>query len=520
MKTGKYVTILLAWAFAATGCYEDKGSYFCGMWSAIEGIEGMTIPGTEEVYTLDLVEEQPLALRPRVRFRPGVDASDFSFHWVMGGDTIASGLELDWIVERTNKMVFNSSNETTFWLAIDNAASGESWCYYLQNRSGTVLKVKIVQAITPKIGVFLYETQDGSVEWGSVKGSNAATPEAFRSLYTGIFERYNAPARIEGPVRGMTYASSSLIVYTDRSPAYGAIVQTSESGSYPLGFMQGTVGELVFDGAPEGAINGQSFYPGSMQELLIGSSLFVASTGQPYQMILPGFEPTDTDVAQIMGAAPYMDLMHFSVLRRTSGEICYYRYTENRGYICQPLPDGEGATLTADRIVGVCRQPSRVEKALNLYVAVQSGEVCRLLTYTYEQSGGGKDRIDFSAQRDISDWAGGMTGPCRMFTNSVEVPLNYLYIAKGRDLWRTSYASQEAPRIVRSFPAPIAVVEVVCDNPRQPAGAKELYTALFTCDEAAGVSKMYVLDAASDDAAILSEVETEIPGRVVAYRAN
>ena len=521
MKMRKYMTLLLAGAFVATGCYEDKGSYFSGMWSQIEAIEGMTIPGTEELYMLDLVEEQPLTLNPVVRFKPGVDASDFSFHWVMGGDTIASGLKLDWIVERTNKMVFNSNNETSFWLAIDNAASGESWCYYLQNNTGTILKVKIVQAITPKIGVFLYEMQDGSVEWGSVKGSNPATPDAFTSLYTGIFERYNAPARIEGSVCGITYTSSNLIVYTDCSPAYGAIVQTSESGSYPLGFMMGTVGDLIFDGEPDGAINGQSFYPGAMQELLIGNSLFIQSADEPYQMVLPGSDPTDPDVAQIMGATPYMGLMHFSVLRRTSGEICYYRYNENQGYICQPLPaDKDGSTLTADRIIGVFRQPSTVEKVLNMYVAVMNGGVCQLYSYTYQQSNGEQDEIAFTEKRDISDWADGMTAECRMFTNCIEVPLNYLYIVKGNDLWRTSYASQEAPQKVRSFPAPITVAEVICDSPRQPASAKELYTALFTYDEGTDISKMYVLDATSEDVAILSEVETEIPGKVVAYRAN
>ncbi len=520
MKMHKYLMALLMVASLATGCYQDKGSYFTGMWSGIDAIEGMTLPGIEDLYTLELVEEQTFTLDPKVRFKPGFDATDYSFHWIMGGDTIASGLKLDWVVERTNKMVFNSNKETDFWLAIDSRTSGESWCYYLRNAFGSVLKVKIVQAVTPKIGVFLYEKQDGSIEWGSVKGSNPATPEAFTSLYTELFDRYNAPEKIEGSVRGVTYTGSDLIVYTDRSPAYGAIIETSESGTYPLGYLQGTVSDLVFDGDPEGAINGQSYYPGSMQELLVGSSLYITSTSEPYQMILSGFDPTDTDVAQIMGAAPYMNLMHFSILRRTSGEICYYRYNENQGYICQSLPDEDGSPLSADRIVGVCRQPSQVEKALKLFVAVMKGESCLLYTYTYEQSSGTADPITYSSKRDISTWAGGMTADCRMFTNSVEMPLNYLYIAKDKDLWRTSYESQADPQIVRSFPAPITAVEVINANPRTSSGAEELYTALFTCDQTAGTSKMYLLDATSDDVAIFSEVETEIPGKVVCYRAN
>ena len=61
---------------------------------------------------------------------------------------------------------------------------------------------------------------------------------------------------------------------------------------------------------------------------------------------------------------------------------------------------------------------------------------------------------------------------------------------------------------------------MVSSSPQQPSGATELYTALFTYDQTAGTSEMYVLDATSDNAEILSEVETEIPGKVVAYRAN
>ena len=58
-----------------------------------------------------------------------------------------------------------------------------------------------------------------------------------------------------------------------------------------------------------------------------------------------------------------------------------------------------------------------------------------------------------------------MSDDCKMFTNGVEVPLNYLYIAKGNDLWRTSYESQADPKAVKSFPAPITAAEVVISTP-------------------------------------------------------
>ena len=143
MKTFKYLTVILAAALAATGCYDDEGSYYTGSWTEIAAVEGMSIPGTETAYFLNLVEDETLSINPTVRFNPGADTSQFAYHWVMGGDTIASGLKLDWTVTRTAKMEFNDSGETSFWLAIDNRESGENWLYYLQNESGTILRVKI-----------------------------------------------------------------------------------------------------------------------------------------------------------------------------------------------------------------------------------------------------------------------------------------------------------------------------------------------------------------------------------------
>src|SRR5699024_10746797 len=105
--------------------------------------------------------------------------------------------------------------------------------YYLQNEDGNILKVTITQTMSPKIGVFVYEKDDSSVEWGSVKGSNPATPEAFTTLYTDIYAHYNAPSKMEGSVVGAAYSGSQLIVYTDQAPNYGTLVQTSESNTYP-----------------------------------------------------------------------------------------------------------------------------------------------------------------------------------------------------------------------------------------------------------------------------------------------
>lgn len=521
MKIFKYLTVTLAAALAATGCYNDKGSYYTGSWTDIAAVEGMSIPGIGTSYYLNLVEEETLSLNPTVRFNPGADASAFTYDWVMGNDTIASGLKLDWTVMRTSKMEFNDSGQTSFWLAINNPKSGENWRYYLQNETGNVLRVTITQTMSPKIGVFVYEKEDGSVEWGSVKGSNPATPEAFTTLYTDIFAHYNAPTKMEGSIVGTAFSGSQLIVYTDQAPDFGALIQTAESGTNPLGISVGTVGDLVFDGMPEGVIKEQSFYKGRMQELLIGNSLFIDSDDNIYQMILSGAKATQDNVEQIMGANPYANRMHFSVQRLTSGELWYYRYDKNRGYLRQILPDENGGTLKADRIIGVFRQPTFIDKQIKMFVAVKSGAAYQLYTYTYEQKTSGQDMITYVGKKDISGWTGGMSDDCTMFTNGVEVPLNYLYIAKGSDLWRTSYESLADPQVAKSFPAPITAAEVIVNDPANISGStKELYTAVFTYDAGAKTSKMYVLDARTDDLKAYSEVETAIPGKVVRYLAN
>ena len=95
MKILKYLTVILAAALAATGCYDDKGSYYTGSWTSIAAVEGMSIPGFETKANIELIEDETLSINPTVRFNPGVDASQFTYDWIMGGDTIASGLKLD-----------------------------------------------------------------------------------------------------------------------------------------------------------------------------------------------------------------------------------------------------------------------------------------------------------------------------------------------------------------------------------------------------------------------------------------
>ena len=77
--------------------------------------------------------------------------------------------------------------------------------------------------------------------------------------------------------------------------------------------------------------------------------------------------------------------------------------------------------LKADRIIGVFRQPTFIDKQVKMFVAVKSGAAYQLHTYTYEQKTSGSDIITYIGKKDITSWAGGMSDDCTMFTNGIEV---------------------------------------------------------------------------------------------------
>lgn len=519
MKKINYLTILAFTAFSMVGCYADKGSYNTDSWTDIASIEGMTVPGTENASFLTLSEDEPLKINPTIRLRPGVDESKFTYDWVLGSDTISSGKSLDWIAQRTPTMEFNAYKEAYFWLAIKNTATGEAWRYFLRDSKQTMLKVKITPATTPNIGTFVYTKADGSVEWGSVKGGDKLTPVNFTMLYTELFARYNPARRIMGPVAGASDDGYQLVIYTNTAPDYGTIIQSTESSVSVMGLFGGLVSDEVFQGAPDGTVNALNFYSGMMQEALVGDGLYLAPATSPNQVILPKSTPTQAGVAQVMGANPYTDVMHFSVMRTMQNELYYYTFDSSRGYRRMPLVDQVGATIKADRIVGVFHQPTFVKKSIKMFVVAKQGAAYTLYTFTLEQVASGSDKIAYADKLDVTSWAGGITDQTLWMTNAIEVPLNYLYIVKDNTLWRTSYESLVAPQAIKIFADPIVWASVVVSKARitSKVNENEVYLSVFTYNQAAGVSKMHTLNAQSDALTVFSSPETEIPGKVYQY---
>ena len=518
MKTIKYLLMASAAFLMMTGCYEDKGSYNTGSWTSIVSVEGVEIPGSSTAYNMDLQEEELLTINPKITYKEGVDESKVTYHWVFGSDTIGEGKNLDWQVVRTEQMEFGSDGYAYFWLAINNTATGEIWRYFLRGASDVMLKFRIVSTATPRIGVMVYQKPDNTLEWASVKGQDPAAPQNFTTVLTDLYTHYNTTRTLSGEFVSMSNRQGKMVIYTNTAPDYGVLITTSQSDSYyPLGFYRGTVADEIFQGAPDGNVVSQSVVS-DMGEELVNNSLYIgrgASSGSSYIAVLPHSTPTQAGVAQTMGANPYSNL-HFSIQLTTSGELYYYKYDDSYGYRRTALPDESGATLTADRIIGVFHQPTFVEKQIKMFVVARTGSVYTLYSYTMEPMASGNDVITYTGKKDVTAWAGGLTDETTWFTNAIEVPLNYLYIVKGKDVWRTSYESLADPVVVRSFPDEITYATVATGYLIQ-SSSDEYYTAIFTYNETSQTSKMYVVDAQSSELADFSEVETAIPGKVLQY---
>lgn len=516
MKTIKYLLFTFAAALFLTSCYEDKGSYDTSSWTDIISVEGVQLPGSD-IYTADLLEGYLLEINPVITLKQGVSEADFSYCWVLGGDTIGYGKKLSWEVTKTSKMVFES-DLATFWLSIRNNITGEEWRHFSMT-SGTIKKVKITSTMMPKIGIAVYRKQNNEIEWASVKGGDKDTPAAFSEIYTELYDHYNGEKKpVTGDFVSATFGGNRLLIYTNNAPDYGVMVQTTDVGTYPLGAHIGTLFEEVYvSEAPTNAIVAQNYYQNMMQELLIGNSLYIASTNDgPYQVIVSGMNPTQNDVAQVMGAAPFNDVMHFSIQRTTDSKLYYYVYSKSTGYKRVALTDAASAPITADKIVGVFRQPTIVKKTIKMFVVTKEASNFYLYSFSLEPQDV-LDKVTFIAKKDVAAWAGGMTEQTKWFTNAAEAPLNYLFIVKGKDIWRTSYEGLDAPIIAKSFADEIVDVAIGTKGKEIEVESDEYYTAVFTYNSTANTSSMHVLNARTNGMDEFSSIPNAIPGRVLKY---
>lgn len=518
-KINRFICVLLVAVVGFVGCYEDKGSYDNKDWTDFVTITGIEIPGSS-YGRVTLSEGEVLSINPTVEYKAGVNPADFEFNWVMGGDTIASTLNLAWTITPTNIELL--SGEAYFWLAIGNKVTGENWkCYATSNDGYYMVKVKITPTAMPLIGVMVYEKADGTLEWGSIQGSNPAQPQNFTTILTDMYNRYNPTRTIQGPFVGATLDVSQLSIYTNAAPDYGVMIQTTNTGGFPFGNYMGTIQDQTFTSTPTAAINAKNGYYNSMQEILIGNELFLLpmTSSYPYQLLDPNSTGSESGVAQVIGALPYTRNAHVTLQRMTNGDVYYYTYSESRGYMRQAVTDGGSGTLNVDEIVGLFREPTAInasEQNLRFFVVGRKGTTYTLYTYAYVQYTATPHTIEFRQAKDVTAWAGGMTKDAIWFTSVIPVGWNYAYIAKGKDLWRYSYEGMETPTVVKSFADDIVAV-VPVPKASLISGDEELYTAVFTYNTSAKTGSMYVVNIRTENVTEYSSCVGAIPGKVLKY---
>ena len=526
MKTIKYslCVFILFWV-GLSGCYEDKGSYDYEDWTGILSVSGVKIPGSS-YGSVTISEGDTLKINPEIQFKEGVNPDDFGYYWVMGGDTIGTGRTLVWEITPTNVAVNSNDKTIYFWLAISNRKTGESWKYYATDRSGDnsyMVKVKIVPTAMPLIGAIVYEKPDGSLEWGSVKGSNPATPANFKTILTDMYERYNPGKKITGLCIGATLTKDQLCVYTSSAPDYGVMVQTSSSGTYPFGNFMGSIRNNTFMSDPANQVVQKNYCYNDIQEILVGEELFLSSatSSYPYQMIDPNGKGNISGVAQVARALPYTRHLSVNVHRMTNGDIWFYTWHEQLGsYRRVALEDGAGNVLKLDKIVGLFREPTFVmsdAQTLKFFLVGKTGSNYRLLVYTVRLYSNGNDVVTYVKEKDVSSWAGGVNDQVMWFTTVTPVGWNYAYLAKGHDLWRFGYEALEEPQVVKNFEHDIVCVQAGLDNTAIRDASQDYYTAVFTYDPDSHTSRMYAVDIRTEEVKVLSPEMTVIPGKVLEY---
>lgn len=509
-----------------TACYEDKGTYDYEDWTALLSVSGVEIPGSA-YGRVKILEGDTLKINPEIRFKAGVRPEDFDYYWVMGGDTIGRGLNLSWEITSANIRLDPSDKMAFIWLDITNRKTEESWKHYPVDvfpGGGTyyTVKVEIVPTAIPQIGAMVYEKPDGTLEWGSVKGTNPAMPENFKMLYTEMYGRYNPGKKIQGPFAGATFTGDVLSIYTRTAPDYGVMIQTNASGTYPFGNDMGTIRENTFMSDPLGKIQKKYSCYNGLQEILIGDELFVsaATSDYPYQLIEPNTLGSESGVAQITGALPDTRHVLTHVQLTTAGEAWYYTYSINMGYQRTALKDADGNSLRMDRIVGLFREPllnAAEGQEVKFFLVGKTGTTYTLYVYVVQSYVNGTNKVTYLKEKEVTDWGGGIDENTIWFTTSSPVGWNYAYFAKGRDLWRFGYESLNQPVVAKSFDDPI-----VCVQPATRSGLfsrvdEDYYTAVFTWREESGESRMYAIDTRPEDITVFSACEQAIPGKVLVY---
>lgn len=516
--------LLLSLTVVWVSCADDEGSYDYKDWSDIVSVEGVSIPGSNGYGKVTILEGDLLEITPSVTFKEGVDPSDFSYLWVMGGDTISQTLTLSWVISPVNVNLFDG--EAYFWLEIKNNKTGETWKHYPVDKSGSsnyMVMVTISRTARPQIGAIVYEKSDGTIEWGSIKGARPDTPQDFKEIFTEMYSRYNPGKILTGPFVGASLDASQLAIYTQHAPDYGSFIQTAYDEIYPFGNFMGSVRDLTFLSDPTETVKSKKYYTNGMQEILIGNKLFLfaaSSTSAPYQLIDPSWNGMENDVAQTMGATPLNRILHINVMRKNNNEVYYYNYSETKGYRKELLKDETGNPLQLDMVTGVFREPSasQVYTSLRFYVVGRIGNEYKMYVYRYNNLSETSYSIDFDRVVDVTNWGDGVNDETQWFTTSLPVPSggNYAFFIQGKKLWRYSYEALANPVVVKTFNHDAVLANSIAES-SLPVKGYDYYTIIFTYDASSDKSTLYTLDVSQENVVEESVCLDAIPGKVEAY---
>lgn len=513
-----YITLLVV-ALGATSCYKDKGEYFTGKWSSIKSVTKLELPGGGVVF-----EGDRLAINPVVEYAEGYGPADFDFSWIIGTDTVARQLDLDWTVGVVSGM--NTSGEAFVLLSIRNKRNGEVWSVYPPGNVNQPLSLRINLADAPQIGAIVYEKADGTVEWASIKG----TKQDFKdkslgqiSLRTELLQKYNPSVKIRGKVISALMNDKDLVVYTDDVNDKGMLVRVTEAKNsvpyYPFGKAFGTVSEEIFssDIVTSSSLKSVDHFYGIFQSALINDNFFItqASAEYPYIMLDPSKAGVIEGVSQVSYPVPATSTGgFFGLIRYNNNAVRMFKYTPAGAFY---LATGALASMDLEEITGVFSQApvTNTYTTMNFFVAGKKGSSSYLYNYTVSSSASNvsatyKSKMDITSLVDDNTiWFGTPSGT----SSSI---LNPAFFTRQNQLYRINYSALAAqPVLTNTFDAPVTFALPVSAAYNLADIPNSLYTLVLTYNENTNTSSCYLLDVHSGQT--LVSFVGEIPGKAIKY---
>ena len=519
MNIRKYMIPVLASAALFTGCLEKNDLPPEG-WSSIVSVEGMTIPGAA-YKEAKLNEGTLLEINPEIEYRQGYSESDFTFHWVIGGDTISSSKNLSWVVVPSEKIQLNSNKRAFLWLAVHNAKTQEEWRLYVEANNNMV-EILFQSATTPNIGAIVYEKSGNKLEWATVMGNDRTTPANFSELTVDMYQRYNPDREIVGPYSGGSF-KETLRIFTDAAPDYGVNIQASDGKTVPMGYYMNAIASEGFEELPSRAVVRKNFYWTEWQEMLVGDQLFVTPCNSTYlyQYLNPNGNGNVSGVAQSIAPIPMVSYASLGIIRKTTGEVYFSEYNSSYGFRTVALTENNGQALIVDNLLGIFKEPATASKDYEIRFFVVAKKGANVNIHEYSMKKGSEDsslvEVAYTRTVDATAWGGGIQDNSIWFSTATPTARNYAYFTKGKDIYRFSFLELQNPVLVKSFANEITGISVGVREMNISNPENEYYTAVLTYNSSSDKSSVYFIDCRSEAVTQFSAIENTIPGKALEY---